>query len=376
MTIQNLNIPQASPSLEDLLITAIVNQKAVDKNGIQIKKFRACRIAEIALKEFSQGVTILTHFTKDELGLNVAMMLLPERKLVVLTGHEIGRGSFKKALDALQIDFSEEGLVKVEKIVELRIKGENEKKYKCYVNLFKDGEKTIETIGSPHLIGKSLYNHSYLKKQSKKKHYLERFVSIVRDEGIDLEKFIKGQIAYSQTELIQILKGVAKGLIDMHSKRVVHKDLKAANILVKKLTGVIADLDSAENIDMAEGVYSGTPLIQPPEVILANIFVRADLQLPEADCWAFGFLIYSLFHPQRLRPPYARVDPTEYDLFHKNMRSLPQIPAPNSLFFDWKAQTKIEKKVQDLICELFMKDPRHRMTAAQALAALENIPLI
>lgn len=366
-------ISQAYPSLEVLLVTAIVDQKAVDKNGIQIKKFRARGITEVALKEFSKGVTALTHFTKDELGLNVAMMLLPERKLVVLTGHEIGRGSFKKALDALQIDFSEEGLVKVEKIVELRIKGENRNKYKCYVNLFKDGEKTIETIGSPHLIGKSLYNHSYLKAHSKKKHYLERYISIVRDEGIDLEKFLKGQITYSQIELIQILKGVAKGLIDMHSKRFVHKDLKAANILVKKLTGVIADLDSAENIDIAQGVNSGTPLIQPPEVILANIFVRADLQLPAADCWAFGFLIYSLFHPQRLRPPYARVAPREHVLFSNNVKSLPEIPAPKSLFFDWKAQTEIEKKVQDLICKLFIKNPKNRMMAVQALSALENI---
>ncbi|KAA6378136.1 MAG: putative Protein tyrosine kinase [Streblomastix strix] len=102
----------------------------------------------------------------------------------------------------------------------------------------------------------------------------------------------------------KIMKQILTGLSYIHSKGIIHRDIKGGNILLHSPPGSgkvilkIADFGEAimqqhvgEEMMMDK---AGTYAYMPPELLLAdqNLLIKADEKI---DVWAAGMLLYQLF---------------------------------------------------------------------------------
>ena len=77
----------------------------------------------------------------------------------------------------------------------------------------------------------------------------------------------------------------------MAEQKIVHRDLKIANIFLKNGIAKVADFGFAKR--MAQNfrdVSIGTPIYMAPEGLIEHIYG------PKTDVWAFGVVIYEILH--------------------------------------------------------------------------------
>ncbi|KAG1694463.1 hypothetical protein DVH05_021271 [Phytophthora capsici] len=111
--------------------------------------------------------------------------------------------------------------------------------------------------------------------------------------GGDLQSYLKGQraIGLSEEKIWYWFIQLALGLHHMHQQRVLHRDLKTANIFLSDAGYlVLGDLGIARTLskgDMAVTVI-GTPLYMAPEVLDGKEYSFS------SDVWALGCVLYEL----------------------------------------------------------------------------------
>lgn len=89
--------------------------------------------------------------------------------------------------------------------------------------------------------------------------------------------------------MFQFFHDVAKGLAFLHSKNMVHGDIKLENCLIKDGRALIGDLATVETIETP--TYSGTPIYHPPEIQYPKLVWPAKRA---TDIYAFGFMIMEM----------------------------------------------------------------------------------
>eukprot|EP01105_Mastigella_eilhardi_P000024 TRINITY_DN1004_c0_g1_i3.p1 TRINITY_DN1004_c0_g1~~TRINITY_DN1004_c0_g1_i3.p1 ORF type:complete len:1393 (-),score=417.62 TRINITY_DN1004_c0_g1_i3:22-4200(-) len=140
---------------------------------------------------------------------------------------------------------------------------------------------------------------------------------------------------------------VLEGLCYLHNEGVVHRDIKAANILVTKDGDVkIADFGVAANIDqMSDLDVMGSPYWMAPEVVeLSGASTKSDI-------WSVGCTVIELLTGQ---PPYFDLTPMSA-LFRMVQDESPPVP------------DGISASLQDFLISSFKKDPAQRVTADRLL---------
>jgi len=87
-----------------------------------------------------------------------------------------------------------------------------------------------------------------------------------------------------------VFKQIVKGLQHTHSKGVIHRDIKSANILLKKGQAKIADFGFAEFASERHGggYNVGSPLYMSPEAYQKSQYSE------KSDCWAAGIILYEM----------------------------------------------------------------------------------
>lgn len=95
---------------------------------------------------------------------------------------------------------------------------------------------------------------------------------------------------FKEEEALSIFKQIIKGLQHIHSKGVIHRDVKTANILLKKGVPKIADFGFAEFISERQGggYNVGSPLYMSPEAY------RKSQYSDKSDTWAAGVILYEM----------------------------------------------------------------------------------
>nr|CAB3478034.1 unnamed protein product [Digitaria exilis] len=145
---------------------------------------------------------------------------------------------------------------------------------------------------------------------------------------------------------------VARGLAYLHGLSLVHGDVKAANVVVgADGRAMLADFGCARAAGSARPL-GGTPAFMAPEV------ARGEEQGPAADVWALGCTVVEMATG---RAPWSDMDGG--DLLAAVHRigytdAVPEVP------------TWMSAEAKDFLARCFVRDPRHRCSAAELLEHL------
>ncbi|CAJ2654819.1 unnamed protein product [Trifolium pratense] len=141
---------------------------------------------------------------------------------------------------------------------------------------------------------------------------------------------------------------ILKGLDYLHSKGLVHCDIKGANILIGEDGAKIGDLGCAKSINEAAAPIRGTPIFMAPEV------ARGEEQGYPSDIWSLGCTMIEMATGSS---PWPNVDDPISTLYHIAYSNYgPKIPC----FLSHQAKDFIEKCLR--------RNPKERFSASQLLS--------
>jgi serine/threonine-protein kinase ULK/ATG1 len=187
----------------------------------------------------------------------------------------IGNGSFSKVYKAIDTDTNQ--YVAIKKI-----------------NFFDFSDSIKKRIHNELFILQSL-NHKNIVKFIDFEYVNNNLFIIFEYCDGDISEYI-GKIKNEQ-ELKQLFKGVIDGISYLHSKNIIHRDIKPQNILIKDGEPKICDFGFSAMIKdefYLNNTICGTPLYMSPEVLNYRPYNM------KSDIWSLGILFFFIaygYHP-------------------------------------------------------------------------------
>jgi serine/threonine protein kinase len=199
-------------------------------------------------------------------------------------------------------------------------------------------------------------------------------------EGGDMRTLLENMP--SNQELKILINDVLRGLVELEDKKIIHRDIKLANILLKydenlkRRVAKIADFGIAKI--KAENLFSvkkdstslrGTPAYMAPEVFdkkyaikdtKGNKKIRYNL-----DLWALGILIYHLFIKKL---PFGSASDTVTPLRVLTNIATKKVP----IFYI----SKIPEPYKTIVKKCLIKDANRRVQSAKELLPVLNQKII
>jgi serine/threonine protein kinase, bacterial len=174
-------------------------------------------------------------------------------------------------------------------------------------------------------------------------------------EGPDLRAYLRGRGTLDATESALLVADVAEALAVAHAAKIIHRDVKPANVLLQPEDGGyrplltdfgIARLADAPSVTRTSQVV-GTPYYLAPEVI------SGQQPTPAVDVYASGIMFYELMTG---RPPFRGSDAME--VFQAHQTQPP--PRPDG----------VTDPLWSVIASALAKDPTRRPDAGQLAVRL------
>lgn len=180
-------------------------------------------------------------------------------------------------------------------------------------------------------------------------------------EGGDLLSLIlkqkEAQRYFSEQSIWKYAWQICCGMLHMHAQGIIHRDIKALNILISNGVLKIGDLGESrflKETDYLHGKQVGTPMFLAPEVIKHENYDH------RVDIWALGCVLY---HIAALDPPFPNpdIDSLLSDIKYKSPKPLPGIYSSSLESFISKC---LSKKISDrpFINHLIPLFPNHTFT--------------
>ncbi len=128
-----------------------------------------------------------------------------------------------------------------------------------------------------------------------------------------------GRITFDDAAGWRSLTGVAHGLFYLHSRGIVHCDIKAKNVLLTNLKNGVAklcDFNLACPFNTIRSQVEGTFAWMAPEILRHD--TKGAIIRPSVDIWAFGCLIIELFakdpkDPKTLQRPWMKASQDDHE---------------------------------------------------------------
>lgn len=162
--------------------------------------------------------------------------------------------------------------------------------------------------------------------------------------------------SYTEEDARQVFLRLIKGIQYLHSKNIVHRDLKLENLLLankEDMTTIkIADFGLAKrSMNGYMETVCGTPQYVAPEVIKP---VPGVTYGPECDLWSTGVVLFTILAGY---PPF----------YNENTPALFRQIRKGAFSFDDPVWEDISDDAKDLIRKLLTVSPEDRITADQCL---------
>jgi len=172
-------------------------------------------------------------------------------------------------------------------------------------------------------------------------------------EGQTLKERLK-KAPITVIDALQLAGQTAEGLVHIHSKGIVHCDIKPSNLMVtedgiKILDFGLAQWGSASVTTLSASTSPGTPAYAAPEQ------ARGEIVDVRTDIWAVGVVLYEMLAG---RPPFSGEYPEaiSYSIRHDPPASLRD------------SDRTIPPEVESLVLKALEKDPNSRFQTATELA--------
>lgn len=181
-------------------------------------------------------------------------------------------------------------------------------------------------------------------------HYFYVVMDLCR--GGELFDMINELDRLPESDTAVIAKQLLGGIDYMHSKSVMHRDIKAENVLLTEwsATAVVKIIDFGIAAKFQRGEMfdkiSGSPQYMAPELVGQRYDYRVDM-------WAFGILMYFTL--------YGR-----YPFDGNNVREILLTVLHGTI--DWESDVTIDPKTVNLLKGCLQRKPRKRTTAKAALS--------
>ncbi|KAF8599206.1 kinase-like protein [Ceratobasidium sp. AG-I] len=174
------------------------------------------------------------------------------------------------------------------------------------------------------------------------------YLYIILEQNGSLHSICKNFGKFPENLVAVYTSQVLKGLVYLHERGVVHRDIKSANVLTNK-DGMVKLTDFGLAATLAGALNTtnvvGSPYWSAPEVIEQSSVTTA------SDVWSVGCMVVELLEG---RPPYHFLDPT---IAHSRIIQDDYPPIP-------EACSPIMK---DFLCQCFQKDCNLRISAKELL---------
>ena len=179
------------------------------------------------------------------------------------------------------------------------------------------------------------------------------FLALELVDGVSLEHLLLRRGRLSPQEVAPLGAAIAHGLAAAHSRDIVHRDVKPANVLLGRDGSIkvtdfgIADFVAAAS--RAEGLVFGTPGYLPPESLRGAGHTRA------GDLFALGVILYECLTGAK---PFGGVDIS--DMIQSTLFSILKAPSART--------AAIPADLETLVLLLLERDPARRPSNAAAVA--------
>ncbi len=226
-----------------------------------------------------------------------------------------------------------------------------------YTRRFEREAQAIAQLEHPHIVRLHRSGEAkgllYMAMQYVEGAPLNEVLASYREEGEFIEP----------AEASRIVREVCLALDYAHRKRVIHRDVKPANIVLNKQgQAILTDFGLALLTDVGtRGEIFGTPHYMAPEQAMSSASAK-----PQSDLYAVGVILYEMFTGAL---PFDAPQPLDVAMLHMTERP----PSPRQIRPD------LSRKLEAVILKSLAKEPKDRYATGRALAnaldkALEIVP--
>ncbi|XP_067015331.2 phosphorylase b kinase gamma catalytic chain, skeletal muscle/heart isoform isoform X2 [Anabrus simplex] len=173
----------------------------------------------------------------------------------------------------------------------------------------------------------------------------------------ELFDYLTSVVALSEKKTRYIMRQLFEALQHVHSKSIVHRDVKPENILLDDNFNIkLTDFGFARVLKPEERLFDlcGTPGYLAPEVLKCNMFEDAAGYTEEVDIWACGVIMFTLLVGC---PPF----------WHRKQMVMLRNIMEGKYSFTSPEWADITEPPKDLIRKLLVVDPKKRITIKEAL---------